>query len=212
LFRQVNLPEGGTVGDVKLAIIYYSSTGTVHGMAERLREAGEKAGAEVRVRQVAELAPDEAIASNAAWSQHFDRTRNEPKATADDVVWADAVLFGTPTRYGNVASQLKQFLDTLGPQWAQGLLANKAYAGFTATMTEHGGQESTLLALYNTIYHFGGVVVAPGYTDPLKFADGNPYGVSHVTGGSNDAPLTEVQFAALDHLARRVVNIAGKLR
>jgi NAD(P)H dehydrogenase (quinone) len=195
----------------KLAVIYYSSTGTIHGMAERLAEAGEKAGAEVRLRQVAELAPDEAIASNAAWSQHYDRTKDEPKATADDVVWADAVLFGTPTRYGNVASQLKQFLDTLGPQWSKGLLANKAYAGFTATMTAHGGQESTLLALYNTIYHFGGIVVAPGYTDPLKFADGNPYGVSHVTGGGNDAPLTEVQYAALDHLAQRVVTIADKL-
>jgi NAD(P)H dehydrogenase (quinone) len=199
------------VAEVKLAIIYYSSTGTIHKMADRLREAGEKAGAEVRLRQVAELAPEEAIASNAAWSQHFDRTKNEPKATADDVVWADAVLLGTPTRYGNLASQLKQFIDTLGPQWGQGLLANKAYAGFTASMTEHGGQESTLLALYNTIYHFGGIVVAPGYTDPLKFADGNPYGVSHVTGGSNDAPLTEVQFAALDHLATRIVSVAGKL-
>jgi NAD(P)H dehydrogenase (quinone) len=195
----------------KLAIIYYSSTGTIHGMAERLAAAGEKAGAEVRLRQVAELAPAEAIASNAAWSQHFDRTKDEPTATADDVVWADAVLFGTPTRYGNVASQLKQFLDTLGPQWGQGLLADKAYAGFTASMTAHGGQESTLLALYNTIYHFGGVVVAPGYTDPLKFADGNPYGVSHVTGGGNDAPLTEVQYAALDHLAQRIVKIADKL-
>ncbi|BAL92045.1 hypothetical protein AMIS_68250 [Actinoplanes missouriensis 431] len=200
------------MADVKLAIIYYSSTGTIHGMAERLREAGEKAGAEVRLRQVPELAPEEAIASNAAWSQHFDRTKNEPKATADDVVWADGVLFGTPTRYGNVSSQLKQFIDTLGPQWGQGLLANKAYAGFTASMTEHGGQESTLLALYNTIYHFGGIVVAPGYTDPLKFADGNPYGVSHVTGGNNDAPLTGVQHAALDHLATRMVTIAGKLR
>jgi NAD(P)H dehydrogenase (quinone) len=122
------------------------------------------------------------------------------------------VLFGTPTRYGNVASQLKQFLDTLGPQWSQGLLANKAYAGFTASMTAHGGQESTLLALYNTIFHFGGVVVAPGYTDPLKFADGNPYGVSHVTGGSNDAPLGDAEYAALDHLAERIVTIAGKLR
>jgi NAD(P)H dehydrogenase (quinone) len=200
------------MADVKLAIIYYSSTGTIHSMAQRLAEAGEKAGAEVRLRQVPELAPAEAIASNDAWSQHFDRTKNEPKAAADDVVWADAVLFGTPTRYGNVSSQLKQFLDTLGPQWGQGLLANKAYAGFTASMTEHGGQESTLLALYNTIYHFGGVVVAPGYTDSLKFADGNPYGVSHVTGGGNDAPLTDVQFAALDHLARRVVSIGGKLR
>lgn len=196
----------------KLAVIYYSSTGTVHAMAQRLAAAGEKAGATVRLRQVAELAPPEAIASNAAWSQHFDSTKNEPRATADDMVWADAVLLGSPTRYGNVASQLKQFLDTLGPQWAQGLLADKVYAGFTATMTAHGGQESTLLALYNTMYHFGGVVVAPGYTDPLKFADGNPYGVSHVTGGNNDAPLTEVQHAALDHMAERAVRIAARLR
>jgi NAD(P)H dehydrogenase (quinone) len=122
------------------------------------------------------------------------------------------VLFGTPTRYGNLSSQLKQFLDTLGPQWAQGLLADKVYAGFTASMTAHGGQESTLLALYNTIHHFGGIVVAPGYTDPLKFVDGNPYGVSHVTGGNNSDPLTDVQFAALDHLAARVVRVAGKLK
>ena len=200
------------MAETKLAIIYYSSTGTIHKMAERLQEAGQKAGAEVRLRQVDELAPPEAIASNAAWSQHFDSTKDEPKASADDVVWADAVLFGTPTRYGNVASQLKQFLDTLGPQWSQGLLADKAYAGFTATMTAHGGQESTLLALYNTIYHFGGLVVAPGYTDPLKYADGNPYGVSHVTGGSNDAPLGDAQYAALDHLAQRIVRIAGKLK
>ncbi|MFC4017085.1 NAD(P)H:quinone oxidoreductase [Micromonospora sp. GCM10011542] len=195
----------------KLSVIYYSSTGTVHAMARRLAEAGEKAGAEVRLRQVPELAPAEAIASNAAWSQHFDATKSEPKATADDVVWADAVLFGTPTRYGNVSSQLKQFIDTLGPQWGQGLLADKVYAGFTASMTAHGGQESTLLALYNTIHHFGGLVVAPGYTDPLKFADGNPYGVSHVTGGGNDAPLGDAQLNALDHMAQRVVKIAGKL-
>ena len=196
---------------MKLAIIYYSSTGTLHGMAKRLESAGEKAGAEVRLRQVAELAPAEAIAANEAWSQHFDATKNEPKATADDVVWADAVLFGSPTRYGNVASQLKQFLDTLGPQWAQGQLANKAYAGFTASQTAHGGQESTLLALYNTIYHFGGIVVAPGYTDMSKFVDGNPYGVSHVTGANNDAPLTDVENTALDHLAERIVTIGKKL-
>ena len=200
------------MADVKLAIIYYSSTGTIHGMAQRLQEAGEKAGAEVRLRQVAELAPAEAIASNAAWSKHFDLTKDEPRATADDVVWADAVLFGTPTRYGNVTSQLKQFLDTLGPQWSQGLLANKAYAGFTSSMTTHGGQETTLLALYNTIYHFGGIIVPPGYTDPLKFADGNPYGVSHITGGNNDAPITPEVYAALDHLATRTVSVAARLK
>ena len=197
------------MADVKLAVIYYSSTGTLHGMAQRIVAAGEKAGAEVRLRQVAELAPEEAIASNAAWSQHFDRTKNEPKAAADDIVWADAVLFGTPTRYGNVASQLKQFLDTLGPQWQQGLLADKVYAGFTASQTAHGGQESTLLALYNVVHHWGGIIAAPGYTDPIKFADGNPYGVGKVTGGGGD--LDDTDNAALDHLVTRVLKISGKL-
>ena len=200
------------MSDTRLAIIYYSSTGTVHRMAERLEQAGQKAGAEVRRRHVAELAPEEAIASNAGWAAHREDVKNDPTATADDVVWADAVLFGSPTRYGNVASQLKQFIDTLGPQWGQGLLQDKVYSGFTASMTAHGGQESTLLALYNTIHHFGGILVAPGYTDPLKYADGNPYGVSHVTGGNNDAPLGDAEYAALDHLAQRVVAVAGKLK
>ncbi len=196
---------------VKLSVIYYSATGTIHAMAQRIAAAGESAGAEVRLRQVAEVAPDEAVASNSTWSTHVDATKDEPKATADDILWADAVLFGTPTRFGNVASQLKAFLDGLGPQWGAGQLADKVYAGFTATQTAHGGQESTLLALYNSIYHFGGIIVPPGYTDPLKFADGNPYGVSHVTGGSNTDPLTDVEFAALDHLATRVITIAGRL-
>ncbi|GAA3149221.1 NAD(P)H:quinone oxidoreductase [Planomonospora alba] len=198
--------------EVRVSVIYYSATGTVHAMAKRLASAAEAAGAKVRLRQVPELAPEEAIASNAAWSQHFDTTKDEPKAVPDDIVEADAVLLGTPTRYGNISSQLKQFIDTLGPQWAQGLLADKVYAGFTASMTAHGGQESTLLALYNTIHHFGGILVAPGYTDPLKFADGNPYGVSHVTGGGNDDPLTDAQYAALDHMAARVVGVARRLK
>lgn len=197
---------------VNLAVIYYSATGTIHAMAQQLAAGGQKAGAEVRLRQVAELAPAEAIASNAAWGQHFDQTKNEPRATADDIVWADAVLFGTPTRYGNVSSQLKQYLDTLGPQWAQGLLSDKVYAGFTASQTAHGGQESTLLALYQTIHHFGGILAAPGYTDPIKYADGNPYGVSHVTGSTNTDALTSAEYAALDHLVSRVVRIAGKLK
>ncbi len=200
------------MSDCKLAVIYYSATGTIHAMAKRLAAAGELDEAEVRLRQVPELAPPEAIASNAAWSQHFDRTKDEPRATADDVVWADAVLFGTPTRSGNVTSQLKQFLDTLGPQWQQGLLSDKVYAGFTSSMTRHGGQESTLLALYQTIHHFGGIIVAPGYTDPIKFADGNPYGVSHVTGPNNDDALTAEGYAALDHMATRVVSMARRLR
>lgn len=196
---------------VNLAVIYYSSTGTIDEMARRCAAAGEKAGAEVRLRQVAELAPDEAIESDEAWRRHREETGDDPTATPEDIVWADAVLFGTPTRYGNVASQLKQYLDMLGPQWQSGELADKAYAGFTASMTDHGGQESTLLALYNTIYHFGGVLVPPGYTDAAKFEDGNPYGASHVTGPSNDDPLGNAQLNALDHLTERLVRIGGLL-
>jgi NAD(P)H dehydrogenase (quinone) len=200
------------MADVKVSVIYYSATGSVHALAVQAVEAAEKAGAEVRLRKVHELAPKEAISSNEGWSQHALETEDVAEATADDVVWADAVIFGTPTRYGNVAAQLKQFFDTLGPQWGAGQLADKVYTGFTSTGTNHGGQESTLLAMYNSFYHFGGIIVPPGYTDPLKFVDGNPYGVSHVTGGSNDAPLEDAQYAALDHMAERVVRIAGRLK
>jgi len=196
---------------VNLAVIYYSSTGTIDSMARRAALAGEKAGADVRLRHVEELAPASAIDSVPEWREHVDATADEPTATPDDIVWADAVLFGSPTRFGNVASQLKNYLDSLGPQWGEGLLADKVYAGFTAAQTRHGGHESTLLALYNTLHHFGGIVVAPGYTDPLKFGDGNPYGVSHATGAGNDAPLEDEQLEALDHLVERALHVAGKL-
>jgi NAD(P)H dehydrogenase (quinone) len=197
---------------VHVSVIYYSSTGTTHEMAERLAGAAEKAGAEVRLRHVAELAPQEVVESVDDWAAHRAEVRDEPVAEPDDVVWADVVLFGSPTRFGNVASQLKQFIDSLGPQWGQGLLADKVYAGFTSSKTEHGGQESTLLALYNTVHHFGGLVVAPGYTDPVKFADGNPYGVGKVTGVDGDGELDQRDADALDHLAERAVRVAAKLK
>jgi NAD(P)H dehydrogenase (quinone) len=126
-------------------------------------------------------------------------------------VWADAVIFGSPTRYGNVAAQLKQFLDTLGPQWAQGQLADKVYSGFASSATLHGGQESTLLALYNTVHHFGGILVAPGYTDPSKFADGNPYGTSHVDAQGNN-PVDDTTRTAAAVQAKRVVKVAQALK
>jgi len=200
------------MSDVKVSIIYYSSTGTIQSMAERLEQGAEKAGAEVRRRHVAELAPQEVIEQQGAWAQHRQQIAGEPEATPDDVVWADVVLLGSPTRFGNIASQLKQFIDTLGPQWGQGQLADKVYAGFTAAQTAHGGQESTLLSLYNVIHHWGGIVVSPGYTDPVKFVDGNPYGVGHVTGADNDAPLGDAENNALDHLVERAIQVAGRLR
>ena len=90
-------------------------------------------------------------------------------------------------------------------------IADKVYAGFTSSQTLHGGQETTLLALYNTIHHFGGLIVSPGYTDGSKFVDGNPYGVSHVTGANNDAPVDETVTTALDHLVTRAITISEKL-
>ncbi|HYJ76229.1 MAG TPA: NAD(P)H:quinone oxidoreductase [Kineosporiaceae bacterium] len=199
-----------SVGQVKVSIIYYSATGTIYRLAQAIAEGAEKAGAEVTIRKVRELAPEEAIATNEGWVQHRLETQDVPEATADDVVNADAVIFGSPTRYGNIAAQLKQFLDTLGPQWSQNLLADKVYSGFTSTSTEHGGQESTILALYNTIHHFGGLVVAPGYTDPVKFADGNPYGTSFVAGQGN--PPDDVALNAARYQGERVVRIAAALK
>jgi len=195
----------------KVAVVYYSSTGTVYELAKSIVEGAEKAGAEVRLLKVHELAPDEAIASNAGWASHVAETLDVPVATAEDILWADAVIFGSPTRFGNIASQLKQFLDTLGGLWAQGQLADKVYSGFTATSTAHGGQESTLLAMYNTFHHFGGIVVAPGYTDPVKFADGNPYGTSHVA-GQGDLPVDDTARNSGEYQGRRVVKIAAALK
>ena len=99
----------------KVAVVYYSSTGTIHQLAENVALGAREAGAEVRLLRVPELAPAEAIAANPAWGAHVAATQDVPVATADDILWADAVIFGSPTRFGNVASQLKQFLDTLGP-------------------------------------------------------------------------------------------------
>lgn len=194
----------------KVAVVYYSSTGTVHQLAEAVARGAREEGAEVRLLRVPELAPAEAIAANPAWGAHVAATQNVPVATADDILWANAVIFGSPTRFGNVASQLKQFLDALGGQWAQGLLANKVYSGFTATSTAHGGQESTLLALYNTVHHFGGFVVAPGYTDQIKFVDGNPYGTSHVA-GQGDIPVDDTARAAAAYQGKRVATVTAQL-
>lgn len=196
---------------VKVAIVYYSSTGNVHTLAQAVAEGAEKAGAEVRLHKVPELAPAEAIASNPAWQAHVDATADVPVATADDLLWADAVIFGTPTRFGNVTSQLKQFLDGLGPLWQEGKLADKVYSGFTSSATAHGGQETTLLALYNTIHHFGGILVAPGYTDPTKFVDGNPYGTSHVA-GQGDIPVGEQTLTAARVQTQRVVRFTRALK
>ncbi|MCX4639627.1 NAD(P)H:quinone oxidoreductase [Streptomyces sp. P9-2B-2] len=198
------------VHDVHVAVIYYSSTGTVAELARLIADAAEHAGADVRLRRATELAPQTAIDANPAWAANAAATADIMEATHEDVLWADAVIFGTPTRFGNVTSQLKQYLDTLGGLWQQGKLADKVYSGFTASATKHGGQESTLLALYHTVHHFGGILVTPGYTDPAKFSDGNPYGTSHV--GGPDTPLDDDARTAARIQAERVVKFTKAIK
>ncbi len=140
----------------------------------------------------------------------MERTAHIPEASLEDLVWADAVLFGTPTRYGSVASQLQQFIDTTGPTWQRGQLSDKVYAAFTAGGTAHGGQESTLLSLSHVFTHWGGIMVPPGYTDGIQFQVGNPYGASFVasSGPDPDGPHLE----AARYLAQRVTDVAAQLQ
>ncbi|GAA0947560.1 NAD(P)H:quinone oxidoreductase [Nonomuraea longicatena] len=194
---------------VNIAIIYYSSTGTIHALAQAAAEGAQKAGADVRLRKVAETAPPEAVGARPEWAGHLRDTADVAEACHDDLEWADAVLFGTPTRFGNPSSQLRAFIDTTGPLWFHGKLADKVYSAFTASNTAHGGQESTLLALANTFYHWGGVIVPPGYTDPVQFKSGNPYGTSCTAA---DGLPGEVALEAARYQARRVVDIAARLR
>ncbi|BCJ87247.1 NAD(P)H:quinone oxidoreductase type IV [Effusibacillus dendaii] len=199
------------MANVKLAIIYYSSTGTNYKLAQTAAEAAREIGADVKVLKVQELAPESAIESNPAWKAHYDATKDVPVATPDDIVWADAVIFCTPTRFGNVASQMKQFLDTTGGIWFQGKTANKVVSAMSSASNSHGGHEQTILALYATMYHWGAIVVAPGYTDPSAYkAGGNPYGTS-VTVDNNGNWIEDVTDA-VRHQAKRVVTVADWIK
>lgn len=193
----------------KIAIVYYSTYGATHAMAQRIAATAEQQGAEVRLRHVRETAPREVVESQDAWKAHADEMAQLPVAEPEDLEWADVVVMGSPTRYGHVTSQLQGFLDTLGPLWSQGKLADKVYTAFTSSQTLHGGQETTIQALHTTFAHLGGIIVPPGYTDQVKFTDGNPYGVGKVTGQSSE--LTDDDNAALDHLVVRALTIGAKL-
>jgi NAD(P)H dehydrogenase (quinone) len=197
------------MGKVKLTIVYYSTYGTNHRMAETAAEAAREAGAEVRLRKVRETAPEGVVRAQEAWSAQAEKTANIEEATPEDMVWADAYLFSAPTRYGGAASQMRSFIDTLGPIWQEGKLADKTFTAMTSAGNPHGGQETTLQTLYVTAMHWGAILVPPGYTDPAVFgAGGNPYGTSVTAGGEG---LGEESEAAIRHQARRLVEITGKL-
>ncbi|MCE0766440.1 NAD(P)H:quinone oxidoreductase [Pseudonocardia kujensis] len=199
------------VTDLKTAVIYYSATGSTYALAQAAAKAAEHAGSEVRLRKVHELAPEEAVASNEGWATHARQTQDVPEASLDDLEWADVVILGSPTRYGLPTAQLKQFIDTTGPLWAAGKLVNKVATSFTSAGTAHGGQETTITALNNTFYHWGCIIVPPGYADQIQFRAGNPYGTSHVSqNGAN--PPGDVELEAVSFQARRAVEIGKALK
>jgi NAD(P)H dehydrogenase (quinone) len=197
--------------DSRIAVIYYSATGNVYMLAQAIAEGAGDTGAEVRLRRVAELAPEEAIQQNPMWAQHRDETRDlVEEATLEDLRWADGYAFGTPTRFGNPAAQLKQYLDQAGGLWFEGALSDKAVTSFTSAMYPDGGLESTILALNNVFYHWGCVLVPPGYTDPaIAEAGGNPYGAAFPAGGGRPS---EAVRAAARHQGRRLAILTDALK
>jgi NAD(P)H dehydrogenase (quinone) len=196
------------MSNVKIAIIYYSATGTNYEMALEAEKAAKALGAEVRVRRVRELAPKEAVESQDAWKAHVEATQHIAVATLDDLDWADGFIFSVPTRFGNLASQMKQFFDTAGPLWGQGKLANKTVTAMSSAANPHGGQEATILSVYTTMYHWGAIVVAPGYTAEAVYgAGGNPYGTS----ATPSQGVTDEIRASVRHQTERLVNITQRL-
>ncbi len=193
--------------DVKLAIIYYSSTGTNHKLAQTAEKAAKESGTEVKLLRVAETAPKEAISQNEKWEKHHKATQNIPTVSLDDLEWADAIIFSVPTRYGNMPSQLGSFIDTTGGLWSKGKLANKVVSAMTSAANQHGGQETTLLSIYKSMCHWGAIIAAPGYTDKIQFeAAGNPYGVSVSNGPEN---VTDTIQKAIAHQTKRTLQVAS---
>lgn len=197
------------MANVRLAIVFYSTYGTNHQMAEVAAEAAREAGAEVRLRRVQETAPEEVVRGQPAWAAQLEKMADIPVVTHEDMEWANAYLFTAPTRYGGAASQMRAFIDTLGPLWQQGKLAGKTFSAMASAGNSNGGQETTVHTLYYTAAHWGAIIVPPGYTDPVVFqAGGNPYGTTVTATGSG---LTEESKAAIRHQTRRLVEVTERL-
>ena len=197
---------------MNIVVVYYSATGTVHALASAVAEGAREAGAQVRLRRVAELAPESAIDANPGWRAHVDQVSGEVEvATLEDLVWGDGYAFGTPTRFGTPAAQLKQFIDQTGGLWRDGTLADKPATAFTSAFNRHGGNEATILSLSNVFYHWGSLIVPPGYTDPtVSAAGGNPYGTSAFGAPSEGGLASEVMDAAR-YQGRRLAEITHQL-
>ncbi|WP_083630092.1 NAD(P)H:quinone oxidoreductase [Sulfobacillus thermosulfidooxidans] len=196
---------------MKISVIYYSMTGSVFHLAKTVAQGAEEVGAEVRLRRVADLLPLEVVESNEHIKKGLEMQQDVPVATLEDLTWADGIAFGSPTRYGNMTAQLKNFLDQTGPLWAEGKLAGKAAGFFTGAATMHGGHESTILTMSTFAYHHGMIIVPTGYLIPAihgTTTGGSPYGPSEL---GNKSELSDDERSIALFLGRRLAEVAGKL-
>jgi NAD(P)H dehydrogenase (quinone) len=192
-------------------IAYYSRNGATEALANAVAEGARAAGAEVRLRRARELVPASVMANVRGWTEAADRMNAAyPAPTEDDAVWADAIAFGTPTRFGGASSELRAYIDSLGGAWFQGKLNGKAGGAFGASSAKHGGNESTLLTLYNTMAHLGLIIVPTGYADGAMFKAGTPYGATAIV-PPNGAP-SEDDLAAARFQGRRLAEVASALK
>ena len=191
----------------KILVMFYTSTGTNLGIAREAARAAEEAGAEVRLRRFAEIAPMDVVRAQEKWHATLERMQDEgiEECALGDLEWADGYFVSVPTRYGLPPSQMTAFTDTTGGLWSSGKLANKTFTAACSTSTQHGGQEGTLQALTKMATHWGCIMVPPGYADPVKFEDGgNPYGYSMAQGDQMNAESVAYQ-------ARRLTEMTAKL-
>lgn len=195
----------------RLLIVFYSRSGSVEALAIAAADAAREAGADVRVRRTREVVSAETMAKVKGWSESASRQNAlYPAPTHEDAEWADAILFGTPCYFGTMATELKSFLDQLGPQWKHGSLAGKVGGALAVASWPHGGSEVVTLSLYAPMAHLGMVILPTGYTDEAMLEAGSPYGASAIVGAENREPRSE-DLDAARHQGRRMVAIAKAL-
>jgi NAD(P)H dehydrogenase (quinone) len=195
----------------RVLVLYYSSYGHIETMAGAVAEGAREAGAEVTIKRVPELVPQE-IAEKSGYK--LDQAA--PIATVEELADYDAVIFGTGTRFGNMTAQMKNFIDQAGGLWAQGKLVGKVGAVFTSTATQHGGQESTILSFHTVLLHLGFVIVGLPYsfTGQMGYDEvmGNsPYGASTIAGGDGSRQPSQVELDGARYQGRHVAEIAAKI-
>ncbi|MGE5569945.1 MAG: NAD(P)H:quinone oxidoreductase [Rhodospirillales bacterium] len=197
---------------VNVLIAFYSRNGSTEALARAMAEGAKSEGAEVRLRRAREVVSEEVMAKAEGWIENARRMNAQyPAPTPADAEWADAIIFGTPTRFGNVSAELKAYIDSLGGIWAQGKLVGKAGSAFTSTSTPHGGNESTILTMYNFMAHLGLIIVPLGYANPVVFRAGTPYGASTVSGQTSTPPSAE-DLEVARFQGRRVAQVAEALK